>query len=210
MSDQYGSYDNPYGVRPPFPPQPPYAPWQGPPPPPPGLYPPPQPSMQPSTQPPSHAGERRPGAVTTAAVLTFALSGLTLLVLVVGIIGVIAVRVDPGPDPDDAISLNEAVFSLIAIGVALVATVAAIVLAALALARRQGPRVTLVVLSFLYAALVLLVGVGLLIDGLQPATSAGEVVGGVVVLTLGLVPALCAILLLLPSAGRWYAGRVRR
>jgi len=30
------------------------------------------------------------------------------------------------------------------------------------------------------------------------------------VLALGLVPALCAVLLLLPSAGRWYAGRVRR
>jgi len=35
------------------------------------------------------------------------------------------------------------------------------------------------------------------------------VAGGVAVLLLALLSALCALLLLLPSAGRWYAGRPR-
>jgi hypothetical protein len=99
---------------------------------------------------------------------------------------------------------------LVAIGVALVVTVTAVVLACLALARRQGPRITLVVLAILFALILAVTAVAMIVDGVQPATSAGEVVGGGVVLVLAALPALCALLLLLPTAGRWYAGRVRR
>ena len=160
-------------------------------------------------QAPVQVSERRPGAVTADAVLTFVLSGLTILVLLIGIVGVIGAHVDPGPDPDDALSGSDAVASLIVIGVALVATVTAIVLAGLALGRWQGPRVTLVVLAILDALVLAVIAAAMIVDGRQPATSAGEVVGGVVVLVFAVPPALCAILLLLPSSGRWYAGRPR-
>jgi len=207
MSDPYGSYDNPYGVRPPYPPHPHEEPqpasWQEPPPPP-GLYPPPVYAT--GLRSPT---ERRPGPVTTAAVLTFVLCGLTILLLLIAIVGVVGAHVDPGPDPDDALTRGDMVIGLIMIGAALLATVTAVGMAGLALARRQGPRITLVVLAIAYSLVLAGTAVAMIVDGARPATSGGEVAGGVAVLLLALLSALCALLLLLPSAGRWYAGRPR-
>jgi len=209
MSDAYGSYDNPYGVPPPYPNQPPsFPPPQVPAQLPPGVPPPPPPG--PYQLPPGWAApprEPKPGGVVAAAVLAFVLSGLTILVALLGMLGMVGAHVDSGTDPNDAVSAGDMVVGLVMLGCTLVASVAAVVLAGLALGRRQGARVTLVVLGFLYTVTLALIGVAMIVDGVRPATSTGEVIGGAIALAIGLVPTLSAVLLLLPSAGRWYASR---
>lgn len=181
MSDPYGSFGNPYGAPPPYPNQPsawpPPGPTQGPPPgPPPGPglppgapLPPPTPYLPPGIPP----LDRRPGVVTAGAVVAIVLSGLTLLLLLIACAGVIVAYVDP--DPGDEVSGADFALTLLLVGFLIVLSGLAVVLAVLALARRQWARITLVVLGFVSFAAVL--------------------------------PLITSILLLLPPAGRWYAGR---
>lgn len=183
MSDPYGSFDNPYGVRPPYPGQ--YGEWNAgqadevaswPPPtepPPPGAPPPPLPYAPPVGPPVwgTAPSDRRPGVVTAGAVVAIVLSALAVLIGLIGVLGLIADHIDP--DPGDYLSTADLVAGLIFCAVLIGASAFAIVLAALALGRRQWARITLVVLGFVSFAAVL--------------------------------PLITSVLLLLPSAGRWYA-----
>lgn len=182
MSDPYGSYGNPYGAPPPYPNQPsvwppptgqPIGQPMGPGFPPGAPLPPPGPYLPPVGLAPP---ERRPGVVTAGAVIAIVLSGLALLGGLLGVVGVIADHVDP--DPGDYMSAQDMAIGLVFCAVVIAACAFAIVLAALAMGRRQWARITLVVLGFVSFA--------------------------------ALLPMITSVLLLLPSAGRWYAGRGHR
>jgi hypothetical protein len=145
--------------------------------------------------------------VVVAAVITIVLCALSVLVLLLAVVGVVAAHVDPD-GPADAIGTTDMVLALSVIAVALGVSTFAIVLAGLALGRRQWARITLAVLGFVAAVVAFwLVGVAMIVDGVEPSTSAGEVVGGAVLCGLGLLPAGSSVLLLLPRARRWYRGR---
>ncbi|WGL52274.1 hypothetical protein P5P86_00235 [Nocardioides sp. BP30] len=211
MSDAYGSYGNPYGVPPPYPDQ---IPPGMPPGVPPGEGPEQGPRQDPSYPPPDPAQllpvpwsvprVRRPGSVTAAGVIVFVLIGLSIAVLLLGVVGVVGAHLDS--DPDDHLSTGGMAAGLVACALGLALCVTGGVFAGLALACRQWARVTTVVLAFLSAAFIALIGVGLVVDH----DTTGEVVAGVVVLLLGLVAALGGVLLLLPPAGGWYRSRQRR
>lgn len=153
---------------------------------------PPQQYGQPYGQPYGYGGDpsRRPGAVTAAAVITFVLSGIALLISLIFAIGVLAARgaiereLLTNPDVEGAFDAADigtvvTVLGLVCFFFALL-SVAGIVLAALVLRGRGWARVTLIVLSVLTGLLGLLG-----ITGVFPLIWTAGAVAVIVLLSLG-------------------------
>ena len=175
---------NPYGEQPQYGAQPPYG-QQSP-------Y-----SQQPLayTGPvlPNPDADKRPGSVTAAAVLTIVFSGLTLALLVFSMIG-LAVERDSfleeldnepgleGVSPDDLFALM-----VILLGVFLVWSLVAIILAILVLRRSNAARILLIISAVMTALFSLL--------AILTAVSAVTLIAGISVV----------VMLLTSSARDWFA-----
>ncbi len=139
--------------------------------------------------------DKRPGTVTAAGIITLVLSGLTLALGLIGLIGLTAARDDFAEeinrtsglediDPDAAFAAAFAVLVVF-----LVWCLAAMILAVLAMRRSSVARILLII-SAVMTALVSLLAIASLI-------SAVTMIGAITV----------TVLLLTGGAGQWYAGK---
>jgi len=156
--------------------------------------------------PPQYAGygpvdpDRRPGTVTAAAITTMVLSGITGLLTLLGLVGLLVSKDDfmdafrdameeegvtsSGTDLDTAYGAMVAVVGLFAVWCLI-----AIVLAIFVIRRSNGARITLVVSSVM-TALLSLVAIGSLVSGIT-------LIGAIVVI----------VLLFTGGANEWFARR---
>lgn len=145
-----------------------------------------------------HDPDRRPGTVTAACVTTLVFAGLTLLLFVVTLLGMLAARdefidviqrdpafAETGIDVADAFGVVIGVVGLLALW-----CVVACVLAVLALRRSAGGRIALAVSAGLSAAVSLVAALGAIVPGVVTLASVAVVV-----------------LLFTGGANDWYARR---
>lgn len=131
-----------------------------------------------------HDPDRRPGTVTAACATTLVFAGLTLLLLVLTLLGMLAARdqfadviqrdpafVETGIDVDDAFGVVVGIVGVLALW-----CVVACVLAVLALRRSGGGRIALAVSAGLSAVVSLVAALGAIVPGVVTLASIAVVV----------------------------------
>jgi hypothetical protein len=146
--------------------------------------------------------DKRPGTVTTAAVLTIVLSSLALLLFGFALVAVLVARdlmteqLEQTPG-FEGVSIDQVIaVAAVVLGLFALWSLIAIVLAILTLRRRNGARITLVVSS---VGVALLCGFGLV--GAADPTSA------VLMLVMIAAAAGTIVCLFVGGASAWFAGR---
>lgn len=204
----YGEPANPYGqpAQPPAYGQPAQPPAYGQPAQPPAYGQPAQPSAygQPAPQygqpgyysepvPPDPDADKRPGPVTAAAVLTMVFAGLTLALLILAVFGLLVERdsfleeLDNEPGLEDVSADDLFAVMMIVLGVFLVWSLVAIILAILVMRRSNAARILLIISAAMTAVFSLLV--------ILSAVSAATLIAGISVV----------VMLITGSARDWFA-----